>query len=356
MMPAGAADTSRACNSGQDSASAGARSRRPPSLVPGRPALQEVLGRAHEALEGGAVHREQADLRGSHDRGGAGLVLEERELPEVVPSLVRHRELLPVVRLLRRHQLALVDDVEEVPTVALGDDLGTFGVLLHLEGVDDSVHLAVRHRLEQRHLPEHSTALAPLPLHGFHDDVVEGLAVQLPHRRGLTADNARGAGAVVEEGQLAKEVALRAHLHHLLLAVDDLHAVEDAIRDDVEVVAGVSLADDPLARSEADRALHRQDDVLHVLGLQGCEQEGGRQDRRELGHLLRRLGVHRRVELGSLVPVAEGLGGDARAGAEAGGRRYGRVVGALLILLLIRREDRLRGRHGIIRVSAATRA
>ena len=66
--------------------------------------------------------------------------------------------------------------------------------------------------------------------------------------RYIVRDDGCRTWAVVQEGELSEDITFVHCLHHLLLTLDQLGAIQSALLDDEEEVTVVALADDPLAR------------------------------------------------------------------------------------------------------------
>merc|ERR1740120_95881 len=131
-------------------------------LVSHRLPAQDLLDRTQQPLEGLPVHREELGLqRGRVDAGRAGLVLDESELPEIVPNVVHHYLLfgLPWDQALLCHALAIQNDVKPVAGVALLYDLGVLFLRLNLQSVGYRHHLVGVNVSKHRNLRQELSVL-----------------------------------------------------------------------------------------------------------------------------------------------------------------------------------------------------
>mmetsp|Transcript_34723 Transcript_34723/g.83322 ORF Transcript_34723/g.83322 Transcript_34723/m.83322 type:complete len:223 (-) Transcript_34723:119-787(-) len=196
-------------------------------LVLCRRFLELSLELPKDVLEGLAI--DLADLGVCLCRDGccAGLILQQRQFPEVVTALVvMHFLLAATFPRLRGHQVALLHEVEGVSRIALLQDRLPFRQGLLLKAVGKLHQIIALQRLEQGHgLQEVHEVIAPLGGR-ISNDVAEGLAIELPHHRFFGGFHRRSPRTVVKQRQLTKDVALTALLHDLVRAIDLLDAIK----------------------------------------------------------------------------------------------------------------------------------
>mmetsp|Transcript_9505 Transcript_9505/g.25275 ORF Transcript_9505/g.25275 Transcript_9505/m.25275 type:complete len:268 (+) Transcript_9505:481-1284(+) len=132
-------------------------------------------------VEGLPVQLPQYALGLGHHRSGAWAVVEQSQLTEGVPhGALLHLLLGPVLLLLVTIHLALLDDVQAITVIALGDDPHALVDCLLLHSVDDGLLGIGLQAIEQEGLAQHPSdaglLLLRLRVHGRH----EGLAL-VPH-------------------------------------------------------------------------------------------------------------------------------------------------------------------------------
>mmetsp|Transcript_56408 Transcript_56408/g.160128 ORF Transcript_56408/g.160128 Transcript_56408/m.160128 type:complete len:512 (-) Transcript_56408:383-1918(-) len=215
-------------------------------------ALVQLFQGAQQHVEGGLVDRQRGGrLRGDLDRGGPGLIFEQRLLAEHLRRRGRRGEVRHLFAVLDHAHRALYEDVEEVARLALLENrlvlleahlvqrLGEFHLLLVLE------------RIQELDLVEVLNVLLAHLLRGRRQDALELQPIDNHDRRRGPRNHGRGARRGVQERELAEALAARDNAHaggrRFLgaLAVLRHQHLEGAVHDDVEVVGGeVALLDD----------------------------------------------------------------------------------------------------------------
>mmetsp|Transcript_32053 Transcript_32053/g.73571 ORF Transcript_32053/g.73571 Transcript_32053/m.73571 type:complete len:355 (-) Transcript_32053:2-1066(-) len=306
-------------------------------------ALEDGVQRSEEALEGLAVKGQQLAVTGGNDVRSTGLIAEQGQLTEIIPSLVLHHLLLLGALHLGSLGGPLFQDVKLVSRIPLLDDSSAGCMGLNLQPVSHLGPLVAIHPRQQLHLLQEILIQRTLLSSTVGDDVGEGLTVELQELARLTALDAGGAGAVVQEGELSEAVALLASLHKLffLLTGELLVAIQLTIHDDEHEIPIVTLLDHSLLGPEL-HGLSCVNHGAHVLLIQGTEHERPSKQLSNLGLGSIILGVDWRSELLLLVPLTVGRSRHGLARARLGLhdetlRQFIHIVVVVVLLFLLLR-------------------
>lgn len=212
----------------------------------------DALDGPQQALKAVLAQSGDLDLGGADDAGGAGRVVQQGQLAEIVALLVGAEGLGGAAVALVHLGLAALEDEEGLARVALADDGRAGGELLRVERVGDLGPFVRLQRREQRHFFQEGFVHAA-PLEGrVHEDAAEGHAVEGPEGGGFGGDDGGGSGGVVHECEFAEGAAWADGgdfvAHAVGTGLDGAGFVdvdvESAFLDDVKVVAGIALGDD----------------------------------------------------------------------------------------------------------------
>ena len=277
-------------------------------------------------------------LPSSDHRRRAGLIVQQRQFPEIIPLPIALHGLQPPADIaLEDLRLARFEDEERLSWVAFADDRCPRGEFLRVEGVGDLGAFVEREGAEEGDLLEEGL-VHPAALEGrVHEDAAEGDAVEGPEGGvRFRGHHCGGTGGVVHEREFAEGAtgpdAVDLCAHAVRARFDFAGGgdvdVEDAALDDVEVVSCVTLGDDfDVLCWDGFFDEGAEDEGGGVVGEVGEEEVGG-DGVAEAGELVGGFGVEGGfpVCVGGVGGGREGFGGDGGAAGEVVVLGQGRVV------------------------------
>ena len=275
-------------------------------------ALQDVLDRAQQSLEGVSLDGDNAAVGLCLNAGLPDGVLDQSDFSEVVAFLVL-KDLLDWGSgrfLLFCDESALGNDVEAVSLVTLLHDVAASCELLFLEAVAKLLLLVGVDLSQDLHLGEDFRVVFAFFGGGLLHDVVEGGTVEAEQLARSLALDGGGTRGVVHEGQLSEEVTSVVGLEVGLLAGNDLEAVELSLVDDVQSVSLFALSDHCLCGLGV-HFLHGVDDDAEVFLVERLEEDGLLDESLDFFFGGCVLGDDFLDELGLLVELSEHLSADA---------------------------------------------